>query len=72
MGHCVHLLASMAHFRTADIKIRIKAEVREQLAAEAKARDLAISDIVREALREYLRQRTFTVEVDAQSQAVGQ
>jgi post-segregation antitoxin (ccd killing protein) len=72
MGHCVHLLAVMAHNRTSDIKIRVRAEVRDRLEAEAKARDLAISDIVREALREYLRPKTVSIEVDAQAQAVSQ
>lgn len=67
-GRSCHLWATMDHIRTSDIKVRVKTAVRDQLAEEAKARDLAVSDIVREALREYLRPRTVVVEVDARQE----
>lgn len=44
----------MGDRRTADIKTRISEEMHAKLVTEARNRDLAVADIVRAALREYL------------------
>ncbi len=47
----------MRHTVKKDLKVRVRGDVRERLVLEAAARDLSVSDIVREAIRLYLREQ---------------
>jgi predicted HicB family RNase H-like nuclease len=47
----------MRHTVKKDLKVRVRGDVRERLVMEAAARDLSVSDIVREAIRLYLREQ---------------